>query len=114
MRTQICSERDHCSSGPSAVVDQSSARMRSRISPPPAKTDSIDCVLVRSMARSIDSAAAFQTRHGRSPLMRYIIHWVCHFEESGTDETSQNRRSTDPKDRLMVTNYAPSRQVKSL
>src|SRR5262245_14657950 len=41
MRTQILSDCGHCSNGPSAVVDQSSARMRAPISPPPANTDSI-------------------------------------------------------------------------
>ena len=52
----------HCSNGPKAVADQSSARILAPISPPPANTDSINCVLMRSMAESLDSATARRTR----------------------------------------------------
>ena len=55
MRTQARSDCGHCSTGPSTVVDQSTARIRAPISPPPANTDSINCVLLRSMAGSLDS-----------------------------------------------------------
>jgi hypothetical protein len=41
--------RSHYSTGPRTVVDQSSARMRAPISPPPANTDSINCILLRSI-----------------------------------------------------------------
>src|SRR5580692_7177158 len=49
MRTQVRRACGHCSIGPSAVVDQSSARIRVAISPLPANTDSINCVLLRSI-----------------------------------------------------------------
>ena len=49
MRTQVRRACGHCSTGPSAVVDQSSARIRVAISPLPANTDSINCVLLRSI-----------------------------------------------------------------
>src|SRR5580700_3713612 len=49
MRTQVRRACGHCSTGPSAVVDQSSARIRVAISPLPANTDSINCVLLGSI-----------------------------------------------------------------
>src|SRR5580698_2325562 len=49
MRTQVRRARGHCSTGPSAVADQSSARIRVAISPLPANTDSINWVLLRSI-----------------------------------------------------------------
>src|SRR5580698_4663819 len=51
MRTQVRRACGHCSTGPSAVADQSSARIRVAISPLPANTDSINCVLLRSIPR---------------------------------------------------------------
>jgi hypothetical protein len=53
--TQILSDCGQCSSGPSAVVDQSNARMRSPISPPPPSTDSINCC--DSISGSVDSVS---------------------------------------------------------
>src|SRR5262249_32347391 len=58
MRTQARRECGHRSTGPSTVVDQSTARIRAPISPPPANTDSINGVLLGSMAESLDSAPA--------------------------------------------------------
>src|ERR1700685_4518275 len=53
--TQARSDCGHRSTGPRTVFDQSSARMRAPISPPPANTDSINCLLLRSMTESLDS-----------------------------------------------------------
>src|ERR1700691_3003362 len=53
-RTQARSDCGHCSNGPKTVDDQSSSRILAPISPPPANTDSINCVLLGSfMMRSV-------------------------------------------------------------
>ena len=44
------SDSGHCSTGPSTVFDQSTARIRAPMSPPPANTESIKRVLLRSIA----------------------------------------------------------------
>jgi hypothetical protein len=84
MRTQARSDCGHCSTGPSTVVDQSTARMRAPMSPPPANTDSINCVLLRSMVASltrhphvrpappIAAAATLGMAHSRSDRPSYL------------------------------------------
>ena len=54
-RTQALSDCGHRSNGPKTVEDQSSARILAPISPPPANTDSINCVWMSSMLESLDS-----------------------------------------------------------
>src|ERR1700683_1979017 len=54
-RTQARSDCGHCSNGPKTVDGQSSSRILAPISPPPANTESINCVFSRSMAESLDS-----------------------------------------------------------
>jgi len=68
-RTQVRSDCGHCSNGPRAVVDQSSARILAPISPPPANTDSLNCVLMRSMAE----ATAPPDMHNRSAKPIHIF-----------------------------------------
>src|ERR1700680_1271549 len=75
MRTQARSDCGHCSNGPRVVVDQSNARIPAPTAPPPATTEKITCVLMRSMAESLDSASALsddllslvRSRHVESP-----------------------------------------------
>src|SRR5215470_5161720 len=64
IRKQVLRACGHCSRGPSGVVDQSSARIHAAISPSPAKTDSINCVLLGSIAESLDSSAPFDKGYG--------------------------------------------------
>src|SRR5258708_39260247 len=71
MRTQARSDCGHCSNGPKAVADQSSARILAPISPPPANTDSINCVLMRSMSESLDSA--FGTSGVFNPILSLVM-----------------------------------------
>ena len=54
--TEILSDCGHSPTGPSAVVDQSNARIRAPISPPPPSTDSIKVVILLSVSRSASSA----------------------------------------------------------
>src|SRR5260370_13540062 len=72
MRTQARSDCGHCSNGLRAVVDQSNARILAPISPPPANTDSINCVLMRSMAESLDLASALSDVHNRIHLLSLV------------------------------------------
>src|SRR5690242_19571423 len=82
MRTMVFSERGQCSGGPSAVLDQSTARMRAPLSPPPARKANSEWVgsagargvakwafMVRrptdSLARRL--RALFASRRGRWP-----------------------------------------------
>jgi hypothetical protein len=44
------SDSGQCSTGPRSVVDQSKARIRGPMPPPPANTDSINCFWLRPMA----------------------------------------------------------------
>ena len=71
--TQAFSDCGHCSSGPKAVADQSSARILAPISPPPANTESINCVLMRSMAESLDLASALSDVHNRIHLLSLVL-----------------------------------------
>src|SRR5260370_36062649 len=64
-RTQACSDCGHCSNGPKTVADQSSARILAPISPPPANTDSPNCVLTLSMPEFHDWASALSDLHNR-------------------------------------------------
>src|SRR5580704_3218210 len=59
--------------GPRGVVDQSNARILAPMSPPPANTDSINCVLIRSMAESLDSATALSAMDNRVDLFSLVI-----------------------------------------
>src|ERR1700737_573128 len=72
MRTQARSDCGHCSNGPRVVVDQSNARILAPMSPPPANTESINCVLMRSMAESLDSPSALSDVHNRIDLLSLV------------------------------------------
>src|ERR1700733_9515798 len=74
-RTLARNDCGHCSRGPKAVADQSSARILAPISPPPANTDSIKCVFMRSMAESLDSATAPSDMHDRIGVQNQLLYF---------------------------------------
>ena len=96
MRTQARSDCGHCVTGPSTVVDQSTARIRAPMSPPPANTDSINCVLLRSMGRPFGSGRSGLSG-GRDPV-------------NGSDGTSWIRRSYLRLESLETTNARGTRK----
>jgi hypothetical protein len=63
----VCSDWDHCSTGPSAVVDQSNARMRAAISLLPANTDSIRLFPSRLILEALERKPGGQLNLASSP-----------------------------------------------
>src|SRR5580698_3550066 len=89
MRTQVRRACGHCSTGPSAVVDQSSARICVAISPLPTNTDSIKSRLLDSIFKWPVFILPEETRPGRppiqvrSPLRRFLF---CSSERKAADQ----------------------------
>src|ERR1700722_6982061 len=94
MRTQVRRACGHCSTGPSAVVDQSSARIRVAISPLPANTDSIKSRLLDSIFKWPVFILPEETRASRppiqvrSPLRRVLF---CSSERKAADQLNLAR-----------------------
>src|SRR5580692_3125597 len=94
MRTQVRRACGHCSTGPSAVVDQSSARIRVAISPSPANTDSIKSRLLDSIFKLPVFILPEETRASRppiqvrSPLRRVLF---CSSERKAADQLNLAR-----------------------
>src|SRR5580692_5630132 len=94
MRTQVRRACGHCSTGPSAVVDQSSARIRVAISPFPTNTDSIKSRLLDSIFKWPVFILPEETRASRppiqvrSPLRRVLF---CSSERKAADQLNLAR-----------------------
>src|SRR5579863_678585 len=94
MRTQVRRACGHCSTGPSAVVDQSSARIRVAISPFPTNTDSIKSRLLDSIFKWPIFILPEETRASRppiqvrSPLRRVLF---CSSERKAADQLNLAR-----------------------